>query len=183
MTRSSITPGWYLRVKEGRTRSLYRNWWNKHSITWFYRSVVAKRDLSNTAKLSIYKSVFVPILTTCYESWVDRKSAISSTGSSDFCNKFTTWLFSEQRDTRYDGSATWSECPRKEWQGKSCWLAKQNFLGVPLNKPSCTPFNFRIIANCKCQYTFRVSPEWHSFVNSVIPLFVFPYQKGNTTEY
>jgi len=28
-----------------------------------YRSVVTKRELSNTAKLSVIKSIFVPILT------------------------------------------------------------------------------------------------------------------------
>ena len=33
-----------------------------------YRSVVTKRELSNTAKLSVFKSVFVPILTYGHES-------------------------------------------------------------------------------------------------------------------
>ena len=33
-----------------------------------YRSVVAKRELSNTAKLSVLKSVFVSILTCGHES-------------------------------------------------------------------------------------------------------------------
>jgi len=40
---------------------------NRHEL---YRYVVIKRELSNTAKLSIFKSVFVPILTYCHESWV-----------------------------------------------------------------------------------------------------------------
>ena len=35
-----------------------------------YRSVVAKRELSNTTTLSAFKSVFVPILTYGRESWV-----------------------------------------------------------------------------------------------------------------
>jgi len=35
-----------------------------------YRSVVTKRELSNTAELSVFKSVFVPILTYGHESWV-----------------------------------------------------------------------------------------------------------------
>jgi len=35
-----------------------------------YRSVVTKLELSNTAKLSIFKSVFVPILTYGHEPWV-----------------------------------------------------------------------------------------------------------------
>ena len=33
-----------------------------------YCSVVAKRELSKTAKLSLFKSVFVPILTCVHES-------------------------------------------------------------------------------------------------------------------
>ena len=35
-----------------------------------YRSVGTKRELSNTTKLSVFKSVFVPILTCGPESWV-----------------------------------------------------------------------------------------------------------------
>jgi len=35
-----------------------------------YRCVVTKRELSNTTKLSVFKSVFVPILTYGHESWV-----------------------------------------------------------------------------------------------------------------
>jgi len=34
-----------------------------------YRFVVTKREVSNTAKLSVLKSVFVPILTYVPESW------------------------------------------------------------------------------------------------------------------
>ena len=34
-----------------------------------YRSVAPKRELSNTAKLSVFKSIFVPILTYGHESW------------------------------------------------------------------------------------------------------------------
>ena len=35
-----------------------------------YRSVVTKRELPNTANLSIFKSVFAPFLTYDPESWV-----------------------------------------------------------------------------------------------------------------
>ena len=35
-----------------------------------YCSVRTKRELSNTAKLSVFKSIFVPILTYGHESWV-----------------------------------------------------------------------------------------------------------------
>jgi len=43
----------------------------------FYRSVVTKRELSNTAKLSVFKSVFVPILTYGHESWVMTEKILS----------------------------------------------------------------------------------------------------------
>jgi len=36
----------------------------------FYRSVVTKRELSNITKLSVFKLVFVLILTSGHESWV-----------------------------------------------------------------------------------------------------------------
>ena len=35
-----------------------------------YRSVVTKRELSNTEKLSVFKLVFVPILIYGHDSWV-----------------------------------------------------------------------------------------------------------------
>ena len=36
----------------------------------FYLSVVSKRELSRKAKLSVFKSIFVPILTYGHKSWV-----------------------------------------------------------------------------------------------------------------
>ena len=36
----------------------------------FYRSVVTKREHSDTAKLSVIESVFVPVLTYGHQSWV-----------------------------------------------------------------------------------------------------------------
>jgi len=42
-----------------------------------YRSVVTKRELSNTTKLSVFKSVFVPILTYGPESWVMTKRILT----------------------------------------------------------------------------------------------------------
>jgi len=35
-----------------------------------YRSVVTKQELSNTAKLPVFKSIFVPILIYGHECWV-----------------------------------------------------------------------------------------------------------------
>ena len=43
----------------------------------FFRSVVTKRELSNTAELSVFKSVFVPILSYGHESFVMTEDMLS----------------------------------------------------------------------------------------------------------
>jgi len=40
-------------------------------------SMVRKRELSNTVKLSVFKSVFFPILTNCHESLVMADKILS----------------------------------------------------------------------------------------------------------
>ena len=40
------------------------------SVVVVYNTVVTKRELSRKAKLSIYSSIFVPILTYGHEGWV-----------------------------------------------------------------------------------------------------------------
>jgi len=42
----------------------------------FHRSVVTKLELSNTAKLSVFKSVFVPIFTYGQESWANTERVL-----------------------------------------------------------------------------------------------------------
>jgi len=42
-----------------------------------YRSVVTKQELSNTTKLSVFKSVFVPILSYGHEPWVMTESILA----------------------------------------------------------------------------------------------------------
>jgi len=46
-------------------------------VSELYRSVVTKREVSNTAKLSDIKSVFFLILTYGHESWVTTEIIIS----------------------------------------------------------------------------------------------------------
>ena len=46
-----------------------------------YRSVFTKRVFPKTAKLSVYKSIFVPILTYDHESWVMTKIILSQVQS------------------------------------------------------------------------------------------------------
>jgi len=43
--------------------------------------VTTKRELSNTAKLSFFKSIFIHILTYCHESWVmtERMNSCATT--------------------------------------------------------------------------------------------------------
>ena len=56
-------------MTEGRTRRLIRGYLNV-VLRQLYRSVVTKRELSKTAKLSVFKTVIVPILTCGHEFWV-----------------------------------------------------------------------------------------------------------------
>jgi len=54
-----------------------------------YRSVVTKRELSNAAKLSVFKSVCVPILTYGHESWLMTDRILSQVQAAkwDFCEE------------------------------------------------------------------------------------------------
>jgi len=53
--------------------------------------VVTKRELSNTAKLSVFKSVFLPTLTYGHESWVMTERILSQVQAAEmgFCDEFT----------------------------------------------------------------------------------------------
>jgi len=58
--------------------------------------VVTKQEISNTAKLSVLKSVFVPILTYGHESSVMTAKYYLKYKRQrwDFCEEFTAWHFS-----------------------------------------------------------------------------------------
>jgi len=93
--------------------------------------MVTKKELSKNAKLSVFKSVFVPILTCGHESEKNttEKIGLLSKKSSRCDTSKTTGLksvkpgmsshFSESRDPSYVSSAMCPECPRKEWRTKS----------------------------------------------------------------
>jgi len=49
----------------------------KRSPASLYLSVVTKRELSNTAKLLVFKSVFLPIFAYGHESWVMTERILS----------------------------------------------------------------------------------------------------------
>jgi len=57
--------------------------------------VATKRQLSNTANLSVFKSVFVPILTYDPESWVMTEIIISQVQAAEmgFCEESMGWHF------------------------------------------------------------------------------------------
>jgi len=68
----------YLRVTwGGARRSLHGLVKQTQFSVSFYRSVMTKRELSNTAKLAVFKSVFVPILRYGHESWVMGERILS----------------------------------------------------------------------------------------------------------
>ena len=69
--RRSSTQGWYLLVMEsGAPGDWYTVGKANVVLRELYCSVLTKRELSNTAKLSVFKSIFVPILSYGHESWV-----------------------------------------------------------------------------------------------------------------
>jgi len=63
------TLGWYSQAAKVGTKVLIHGLESANAVLReLYCSVVTKRELSNSAKLSILKSVFVPILTYGHES-------------------------------------------------------------------------------------------------------------------
>jgi len=77
---SSKTLRWYSRATESRTTRLINGFGKANAVLHeLYHSVVTKRDLSNTAKVSALKSVFVAISPMILSN--DWKSAMSCTSS------------------------------------------------------------------------------------------------------
>ena len=104
-------------------------------------SVVTKWELSNTAKLSVLKSVFVPILTYGHESRVMTWIILSQVQAAEmgFLRRVHGATLRDKvrscqirKTTNVDplfrierpqlGSAMCPECPRKDWKGMACWL-------------------------------------------------------------
>ena len=108
-----------------------------------YRSVVTKLEFSNTAKLSVFKSFFVPIFTYSHESWVMTERILSQVQATEMGflrrvngvtlhDKVRSCEIHEalnadpfliaQRYLSYNDLATCPKCPRKDWRGKPCRL-------------------------------------------------------------
>jgi len=105
------------------------------SLRRIYRSVVTKRELSNTAELSVFKSVFVPIFTYGNESWITTKIVLfhyvqgtvmrlllrvhcltirNKVRSCEFEKQCISSDFSASRNPSYIGSSMCPEYPQ-EW--------------------------------------------------------------------
>ena len=102
-------------------------------------SVVTKRELPKNANISVFKSVFLPILTMVMNFRWRLKEYCQKNKRQilDICEEFLVWHFvtkstglksvkpgmsshfSESRDTSYVSSAMCSERPRKKWRTKS----------------------------------------------------------------
>jgi len=102
----------------------------------FYRSAVTKPEFSNTTKLAVFKSVFVPIVTYGHESWVMTGRMLPQVQAAEmgFCEECAVchlatkcafvksvnhWMsshFLESSDSSYVGSAGCPDCPRKDWR-------------------------------------------------------------------
>ena len=64
-------------MSEGRTRRLIHGNGKANAVLCeVYRSVIAKRELSSTEKLSFFKSVLVPMLTYGHESWAVTEAVL-----------------------------------------------------------------------------------------------------------
>jgi len=63
-----------------------------------YRSLVTKRELSNTAKLSVFISVFVRILVYDHESWVMTKRVLSQAQATEMRFAKSSWHDNQWRN-------------------------------------------------------------------------------------
>jgi len=108
-----------------------------------YCSVVSKQELTKTAKFSVFKSLFTPILTCGHESYVTTERILSKEQRADmgylrrvlsvtFRDKEhrseirkaqdVKPLFRIERSQLCYSSAMYPACPRKEWRTKSFGL-------------------------------------------------------------
>jgi len=107
------------------------------------RSVLTKRELLNTADLSVFKSVFVSILIYGHESLVMTDRILShSQGQAaviflwnihgmtprdkdrncEISKPVNVEALSKSRDASHVGSVMCPESSRKDWRSTSCWL-------------------------------------------------------------
>jgi len=136
---------WYSRVTEFGTKGLILGFPKQAQ---FYVSFVVpwwKRELSKIAKFSVFKSIFVSILTCGHEPRVTTKRILSQEQVAEmgFLRRFqgvtlrdkihrfeirkarnVTPLLRIER-SQVIGSAMCPESPRKNWRDKSCWLHRR----------------------------------------------------------
>ena len=95
-------------------------------------SVVTKRKLSNTAKLSVVKSVFVPILTYGHEFYVMTERALSQMQLEEIffakCSRHDTSRQSAQLRNWWSCEC-WAASPKREPSATLVWPCDQNSSG------------------------------------------------------
>ena len=84
-----------------------------------YRSMVSKMGLSNTSKLSVFKSVFVPIFTCGHKSCVMiERSQVQAAVMGFLLRVHDVTLRNKVRICQVHKALN---APWKKWQGRSCW--------------------------------------------------------------
>ncbi|KAL6466538.1 hypothetical protein MHYP_G00243420, partial [Metynnis hypsauchen] len=75
-----------------RDREIGRRLGQGAAVMWsLYRTVLVKRELSHKAKLSVYRSVYIPTLTYGHELWVMTKRMRLRIQAAEM-SLFTGWL-------------------------------------------------------------------------------------------
>ena len=107
------------------------------------RSVVTKRELSSTVRFSVSNTLLFRSSPMVLTSVDDRKSAVARANGRDtnfakssrrkptqptaqlwnsLTQDFRVASCPKKRDSFWDISAAWLECPTKDWQNEFCWL-------------------------------------------------------------
>ena len=81
------------------------DWWSQSSSARASSLCDEKKELLNSAKLSVFESVFVPILTSGHESWIMAKRILSQVQLSGRDEIFTN---SSRRDTSWQSVELWN---------------------------------------------------------------------------
>ena len=103
-------------TSDGRRKEEIDKWIGKANavLRELYRSVVTKQELSKTAKLSVFKSVFVPILTFGHESWVVTEWILFQVHVAE-----QRWNFCEDSTVWHSGVPMWDGAPM--FEPKAFW--------------------------------------------------------------
>jgi len=128
-----------------------------------YRSVVMKRGLSNTAKLSVFKSVCVPIPTYGHESWLMTEIILSQVQAAkqDFCEECeVTQGHIEVRGRSGQKRNLVPPCSNLRYFGNKCNVLKEKrgtLLGLFGDSSDSAPGTRDIVLSCPRRYATGVA--------------------------